>query len=133
MLDEHTLKTPARLPLLAPTKALALAIAAEWEWQIRLIEPSTMPLMSLASTAIDQPQSREVVVNTMVQYVSTDPVVCRIESGELAERQAAALDPVVAWVHEEMGAKLEPTDSIFGLQLRPKDEHLIKNYINSKR
>lgn len=35
MLDNRILKTPARQPLIVPTKALALAIAAEWEWQVK--------------------------------------------------------------------------------------------------
>ncbi len=34
MLDQRVLKTPARHPLVVPTQALALAIAAEWEWQV---------------------------------------------------------------------------------------------------
>jgi chaperone required for assembly of F1-ATPase len=35
MLDKRVLKTPAKRPLTLPTRALALAIAAEWEWQVR--------------------------------------------------------------------------------------------------
>ena len=34
LLDHRVLKTPARRPLVVPTRALALAIAAEWEWQV---------------------------------------------------------------------------------------------------
>lgn len=34
MLDDRELKTPARKPLKVPNAALALAIAAEWEWQV---------------------------------------------------------------------------------------------------
>lgn len=33
-LNDKDLKTPARHPLRVPTRALALAIAAEWEWQV---------------------------------------------------------------------------------------------------
>jgi len=34
-----------------PTKSLALAVAAEWEWQSgRSIRPFTMPLMALVAT-----------------------------------------------------------------------------------
>ena len=47
--------SPARRPLLLPTRALALGIAAEWEWQeARAIRPFTMPLMRLASIATDE-------------------------------------------------------------------------------
>ena len=34
LLDSRELKTPARKPLKVPNPALALAIAAEWEWQV---------------------------------------------------------------------------------------------------
>lgn len=33
-LNDRALKTPARQPLVVPTYSLALAIAAEWEWQV---------------------------------------------------------------------------------------------------
>ncbi len=114
MLDHRVLKTPARQPLVVPTQALALAIAAEWEWQVcalpplcflslvqpydarsnlcccvqaKRIQPFTMPLMSLAATAIDQPKSREAVIETMLQYLHTDPVCCRHEPGKMADLQ----------------------------------------------
>ena len=34
LLDERTVKTPGRHLLVLPTKPLALAVAAEWEWQV---------------------------------------------------------------------------------------------------
>ena len=33
-LDKNTLKTPSKNPLVLPNKALALAVAAEWRWQV---------------------------------------------------------------------------------------------------
>jgi ATP synthase F1 complex assembly factor 2 len=93
MLDHRVLRTPARHPLIVPSRALALAIAAEWEWQQKRIQPFTMPLMSLAATALDEPKPREDVVDTMLQYLPTDSVLCRDEPGELADRQAQASRP----------------------------------------
>ena len=88
MLDHRVLRTPARHPLILPSRALALALAAEWEWQLRRIQPFTMPLMSLAATALDEPKPRHEVVATMLQYLPTDSVVCRDEPGDLADLQA---------------------------------------------
>jgi hypothetical protein len=56
--------------------------------QVNRIRPFTMPLMSIAATAIDQPQSREAVIASMLQYLHTDSVICRAEAGKLAEAQA---------------------------------------------
>jgi hypothetical protein len=36
LLDQRVLKTPAKRMLVLPTEGLALAVAAEWEWQVRL-------------------------------------------------------------------------------------------------
>ena len=33
-LDKHLLRTPSKNPLVLPSKALALAVAAEWRWQV---------------------------------------------------------------------------------------------------
>ena len=93
MLDHRVLRTPARHPLIVPSRALALAIAAEWEWQQKRIQPFTMPLMSLAATALDEPKPRADVVEAMLQYLPTDSVLCRDEPGELADRQAQASWP----------------------------------------
>jgi hypothetical protein len=43
MLDGRKLQTPARHALVLPTRALALAVAAEWQWQVgpSLLDPST--------------------------------------------------------------------------------------------
>lgn len=52
------------------------------------IRPFTMPLMSLAATAIDQPKPREKVIDTLIRYLDTDAVCCREEPGKLADFQA---------------------------------------------
>ena len=89
LLDHRLLKTPAKRPLTLPSRALALAVAAEWEQQARRIQPFTMPLMSLAATAIDQPKPREEVVDMMLEYLHTDSVLCRENrSSKLGGRQA---------------------------------------------
>jgi ATP synthase F1 complex assembly factor 2 len=46
-----------------------------------------MPLTSVAATAIDQPQPQEEVVETMLQYLHTDSLLCRAEPGPLADAQ----------------------------------------------
>ena len=51
-----------------PSQRLALAIAAEWDAQIDRIEPASMPLMALASTAIDQiPKERKQTEKTSLR------------------------------------------------------------------
>lgn len=45
-LDKHTIRTPQDNRMIIPTERLALAIAAEWDAQEKLIKPIEMPLVS---------------------------------------------------------------------------------------
>ena len=52
LLDGRTLRTPARNPLALPSLPMALAVAAEWEWQEqRNLRPFTMPIMVRCTAA----------------------------------------------------------------------------------
>lgn len=53
LLDGRALRTPLLNDLLVPSKSMAMAIAAEFASQGEMVLPSTTPLYSLASTAID--------------------------------------------------------------------------------
>ena len=44
MLDGRPIRTPGKRPFAVPTRALAEAIAAEWNAQAETIDPQTMPL-----------------------------------------------------------------------------------------
>jgi chaperone required for assembly of F1-ATPase len=48
-LDGRAVRSPARRVLQAPTRALADALAAEWNTQGKLIDPLDMPLTRLAN------------------------------------------------------------------------------------
>ena len=53
-LDGKPLRTPARETRKVPTRALAKAIAEEWESAEGEIDPRAMPLTGLANAAIDR-------------------------------------------------------------------------------
>lgn len=114
-LDGKRLHTPARNPLVLPTYPLALAVAAEWASQASRVRPFTMPLMSLAATAIDEPAPRERVVSTMLSYLRTDGALVREGAGtELAKRQAEVFAPVVEWAEGLAKTPFVPSDSVRG-------------------
>lgn len=48
MLDKRTLKTPGGVPLLLPKERLPVAvlIAEEWENQVAVLKPHTLPMVS---------------------------------------------------------------------------------------
>jgi ATP synthase mitochondrial F1 complex assembly factor 2 len=121
-LDGRALNTPARRPLVLPTRALALAIAAEWGWQAGRVRPHTMPLTALAAHAIDEPRGPAAVVDNLVGYLHADSALCVPPPGDgvggtgraLADAHAAAFGPVTAWAESTFGAPFVPSHSIFG-------------------
>lgn len=118
-MDGRTLKKADKTPLSVPTKSLALAVAAEWEWQSgRSIRPFTMPLMALVSTAVNQMAQGEVRdfhVRKLLEYFPSDVTLCRAEPGPLAERQKLVHGAILAWARAELGP-VTPSESIFGAE-----------------
>ncbi len=108
------MRTPAKAPLVVPRRALAEAIAAEWQAQGERVLPDTMPLTRLASTAIDLVAPRRAAVVAMIaKYAATDLVCYRAEEPpELVARQHLLWQPLVDWVRERHGAPLEVATGI---------------------
>ena len=106
LLDGRPVKTPARRTLAAPTRALAQALAAEWEAQRDVIDPAKMPLTRLANSIIDGVTDAPSAVAAEVnRYLACDLVFYRAPGpAGLVTRQANAWDPVLAWVRETLGA-----------------------------
>lgn len=107
-LDERILRTPAGVPLQAPTPALAAAIAAEWDALEAEIDPARLPLTRLANSAIDrvEPQ-RGTVAAAIAEYGATDLICYRAETPDaLTARQAAAWDPWLRWAERTLAAPL---------------------------
>jgi chaperone required for assembly of F1-ATPase len=114
LLDGRGVKTPKRLALLLPTKALAEAIAAEWDAQVGSINPRSMPLTKLANSTLDGVIGREeAVAAEIVAYAGSDLLLYRAERPEsLVKRQHESWDPLLAWARERLGAHLTPTAGV---------------------
>jgi len=78
LLDGRTVKTPEGNRICVPSKQLALVIAAEWDLQGTRIIPSTMPLMGIAATAIDQVSAKRAhLIDSLLSFLRTDTTCCR--------------------------------------------------------
>jgi chaperone required for assembly of F1-ATPase len=114
LLDGKRAKTPARHPLVLPTRALAAAVAAEWAAQEAVIDPARMPLTRLANLAIDRvtDESGE-VADEIVRYAGSDLVLYRApQPAALTARQSLIWDPIVAWARERLGAHFVVTAGV---------------------
>jgi len=108
LLDGRPMRTPAKRELAVPSKALAEAVATEWDAQGERIDPASMPLTRLVNSAIDGVTGREAEVRAdIAKYGASDLLCYRAEGpAELVRRQAEAWDPVLAWAREALGAPL---------------------------
>jgi chaperone required for assembly of F1-ATPase len=117
LLDGKALLTPAKADFVVPTRALAEALAAEWQAQEEQVNPATMPLTRLVNSAIDGVAGRRAAVSAdIVKYVLSDLVCYRAADPlELVRRQAEAWDPILDWCRQELGFGLERTTGIVPL------------------
>ena len=105
-LDDRPVRTPSGRPLVAPTREIAEAMAAEWAAQDENIDPLTMPLTRFANSVVDAVADRVgAVADDIAKYLGTDLLFYRAGHPEaLVAREAALWDPVVYWAAEALGA-----------------------------
>jgi chaperone required for assembly of F1-ATPase len=113
-LDGRPVRTPARRALILPSVALAEAIAAEWQAQGDKVDPRSMPLTGLANAAIDQvAPDRGAFASDLALYAETDLLCYRADGpDELAAREEAAWEPLLAWARARYDIGFETTAGI---------------------
>ena len=95
-LDGRPLKTPARVPLVVPNRAMADAIAAEWATGGETIDPRAMPITGLANAAVDRADGQ--LVAGITRYAESDHLCYRAaEPAPLVALQVKAWEPLLAW------------------------------------
>lgn len=121
LLDGRPVRTPGKTLVVTPTRAMADAMAAEWDAQEDEIQPLTMPVTRSANSAIERvtPIKAE-VTDMLAAYAETDLLCYRAESpSTLASRQAAAWDPLLDWVADTLQARLVATEGVLPIPQSP--------------
>lgn len=113
-LDERPVRTPGKLALELPTMRLAQAIAAEWDAQREVIDPTTMPLTRAANSAIEKVAVQfDGVVSMLADYGATDLLSYRADQPEtLIRMQAEGWDPLIDWAATQLHAPLRITHGV---------------------
>jgi chaperone required for assembly of F1-ATPase len=113
-LDDRPVSTPAARPLIVPSRALADAIAAEWQAQGDKVVPATMPMQQLANGVVDRiaPEAAR-IVDLLVAYAETD-LLCHWAEGPdaLVQRQRRHWQPLLDWSATDLDAPLRPVAGI---------------------
>ncbi len=118
LLDDRRLRTPTKMPLIVPSRALAEAIATEWRAQGEQIVPQTMPLSKLAITAIDGVRGATAAVAAdIVKFAGSDLLCYRAEGPEgLTQRQAEVWDPLLLWCEAELEAGFSLAEGVIPVE-----------------
>ena len=113
-LDKRLVKTPAKVTLKTPTRALAEALAKEWDAQEDVVRPASMPFTRMANSAIDKvvPQQGG-VCSEVAGFGGSDLICYRADAPEgLVAVQAKAWDPLVDWSATALSAPLRITSGV---------------------
>lgn len=122
LLDTRAVKTPAKAALVLPTRAMAEAVAAEWDAQTGEIKPDTMWVTRSANAAIDKVTHQfDAVVEMLAAYGGTDLLSYRAEGpADLIARQQALWDPLLDWAEVRYGARLTTTAGVVPVAQAPE-------------
>ena len=114
VIDGRPARTPEGRELALPSEALARAVADEWRAQGETIDPLTMPLTRLASTAMDRVgAARRGVIDQALEYAGTDLLCYRAEEpAELAMSQQMRWQPLIDWAADAHCARLRVTAGV---------------------
>ena len=113
-LDGKPLRTPAREPLIVPTRALADAVAVEWNGVEEKIDARRLPLTGLANAAIDRvAPDKQGFADGLARYAEADLACYRAEDPPgLVERQAELWNPLLGWGQRRFDVDFKTTGSI---------------------
>jgi len=104
-LDGKQVRPPSGKPIVVPTRAIADAVAAEWNAQGETIDPLTMPLTRFANSVAEVTDRVDAVAEDVEKYLGSDLLFYRAGHPEaLVAREAAHWDPVLTWAANELGA-----------------------------
>jgi len=123
-LDGRPVKTPSKSTLVLAQKAVADAVAAEWNAQDKEINPALMPLTRMANSAQDAVAGKfHEVADEISRFAGNDALCYRADDPEkLCERQRTTWDPVLNWAGDELGGRFV---LIEGIMHRDQPEEVV--------
>ena len=113
-LDGRVPKTPGMKPVVVPSEAIALEMAAEWSAQGEFIDPETMPLVRLVNSAVEAgEEAMRALRDEIVKYAGNDLLLYRADSPEgLVRRQEQFWDAALVALARHLDVAFQPTVGI---------------------
>ena len=121
-LDGRAIKTPAKTAFIVPGRALADAIAQEWQDQDEELDIASMSLTGLSYAAIDRVRiHREDIAQDIAAYAANDLLCYRADNPqELVARQSDAWDPILDWARDTLDIDLVTVAGIISAEQSPE-------------
>ncbi len=115
-LDARPVRTPSGNLLEVPVRALAQAMADEWNAQGDKVDPHSMPLCGIANASIDRVAlDRALFIGQLGAYARADLICYRSDAdapADLLQQQHTTWQPLLDWAHETLGVALVSTSGI---------------------
>lgn len=129
-LDGRNIKTSLKSKFEVPYRALAYAVAHEWDAQKSTIRPATMPIMTLASTIIDLhlTSSRHDLIEDMMNYLQSDTICYQVSptpQEKLYSLQLEKWEPIRRWFEKKFDGELDVSHGTINALVH--DETLVHN------
>jgi chaperone required for assembly of F1-ATPase len=120
-LDGKPMRTPGRIALGLPTRALAEAVAEEWNAVGETLDPRALPLTGLANAAIDRiAPAREAFVANLANYALGDLACYRADGPPpLVALQAERWDGLLGWARRRFDVDFRTTSGIMHVDQPP--------------
>lgn len=122
LLDGKKARTPSKNGLAVKTGVAAALLAAEWNAQERVVDPAEMHVTRIVNAAIDHVAAkRDEVAAEIVKYAGSDLVCYRAgEPEKLVDRQRLVWDPVVDWMRDAFGIRLNLAEGVIFVAQSPE-------------
>ncbi|MFT8674445.1 MAG: ATP12 family protein [Acetobacter sp.] len=117
-LDGRSVRLPGKAPLCVASRALAQALAEEWQEAGQTGEgyftPADLPLTGLAGSMIERiPAAHDGVVESLLAYADSDLLCYRDGANpRLAAQQCKAWDHWVQWLERTFGVEVRVTSGV---------------------
>jgi ATP synthase F1 complex assembly factor 2 len=135
LLDQRKLKTPLGNLVTIENEFLALALAQEWNQQLKKIDLSSMHLNSLMNTLIDNPLklTKDQLIEKIMYFLDWDTVLYRSEHPEeFRQLQIKSWDPILSLINKEFHANFQSTYDLNVKELIQKtDREIIEKYLSN--
>lgn len=121
LLDGRVCKTPAGNQLAVSSKAVATALAAEWDAQGERLDPTAMPLTRMINSAIDGVSARMAEVRAdIVRHAGSDLLCYRADgpAGLVAE-QETHWAPLLEFAQQDLGAHFNLAEGVMHVEQHP--------------